>query len=64
VVTSRAILQIAAKWNCGACNARWRELAQSQIAFNFQTSAQQQMHAGPMALGPNTINGDLRKQLG
>jgi hypothetical protein len=43
---------------------RWRELAQSQIAFNFQTSAQQQMHAGPMALRPNTINGDLRKQLG
>jgi hypothetical protein len=37
---------------------------QSQIAFNFQKSAQQQMHAGPMALGPNTINGDLRKPLG
>jgi hypothetical protein len=46
---------------------RWRELARSQISFNFQKDApqQQQMHAGPMAMGPNTINGDLRgKQLG
>jgi hypothetical protein len=45
---------------------RWRELADSQIAFNFNKSSpqQQQMHAGPMQMGPNTINGDLRKQQG
>ena len=43
---------------------RWRDLAHSQIAFNFQKPGQQQMHAGPMQMGPNTINGDLRKQQG
>jgi hypothetical protein len=45
---------------------RWRELAHSQIAFNFNKSSpqQQQIHAGPMQMGPNTINGDLRKQQG
>jgi len=45
---------------------RWRELAHSRIAAQFQNrSTQQQMHAGPMAMGPNTIKGDLRaKQQG
>lgn len=41
---------------------RWRALAHKQIAFNFPKSSppQQQMHAGPMAMGPNTVNGDTR----
>jgi hypothetical protein len=51
-------------WKWAGQAERWCELAHSQIAFNFQKTAQQQMHAGPMAMGPNTINGDLRKQLG
>jgi hypothetical protein len=43
---------------------RWRELAHQRIAFNFQKTSRRQMHAGPMLMGPNTINGDFRKQQG
>jgi hypothetical protein len=43
---------------------RWRELAHRRIAFKFQKTGQLQMHAGPMQMGPNTINGDFRKQQG
>ena len=40
---------------------RWHELAHSQLQATFQRrSVQQQMHAGPMAMGPNTIYGDTR----
>jgi hypothetical protein len=37
-----------------------------EIAWRFQRrNAQQQMYAGPMAMGPNTVNGDARgKQQG
>jgi hypothetical protein len=48
------------RWKWVGQAERWRELAHKQIAFNFQ----RQMHAGPMQMGPNTINGDLRKQQG
>jgi hypothetical protein len=41
------------------------ELGRNQIAWRFQQRNNQQMHAGPMAMGPNTINGDTRfKQQG
>ena len=43
---------------------RWRELGHNQIAWRFQQRNMQHMHAGPMAMGPNTINGDARKQQG
>jgi hypothetical protein len=44
---------------------RWHELGRNQIAWRFQQRNNQQMHAGPMAMGPNTVNGDTRfKQLG
>jgi hypothetical protein len=43
---------------------RWRELGRSQTAWRSQQRNNQQMHAGPMAMGPNTINGDARKQQG
>ena len=37
----------------------WRELGHNQIAWRFQQrNVQQQMHTGPMAIGPNTIHGD------
>jgi hypothetical protein len=37
---------------------RWEHLAQKETASRFET-------IGPMAMGPNTINGDLRgKQKG
>jgi hypothetical protein len=43
------------KWVAQA--ERWQELGQSRMAWRSQ---RQQMHAGPMAMGPNTINGDAR----
>jgi hypothetical protein len=36
---------------------RWRKLGQRQ---NAQNRTQHQTHTGPMVMGPNTINGDLR----
>ena len=42
---------------------RWRELGHNQIAWRFQKrNVQQQMHAGPMAIGLNTIYGDSRSK--
>ena len=52
------------RWKWVGQAERWRDLAHSQIAFNFQKTGHKQMHAGPMQVGPNTINGDLRKPLG
>ena len=44
---------------------RWHELGRNKIAWRFQQRNNQQMHAGPMAMGPNTVNGDTRfKQQG
>jgi hypothetical protein len=44
---------------------RWHELGRSQIAWRFQQRNNQQMHAGPMVMEPNTISGDTRfKQQG
>ena len=41
----------------------WRELGHNQIAWRFQQrNVQQQMHTGPMAIGPNTIHGDSRSK--
>jgi hypothetical protein len=51
-----------AKWLVQA--ERWRALSHNRSARNFQRKNSQQMHAGPMAMGPNTINGDTRKQMG
>jgi hypothetical protein len=45
--------------------ARWHDLGKREVAWRFQRrNAQQQMHAGPMAMGPNTVKGDLRSQQG
>src|SRR6202521_3327349 len=42
---------------------KWRELEHREIAWRFQQrNFQQQMHAGPMAIGPNTIYGDSRSK--
>jgi hypothetical protein len=36
---------------------RWRELGEKEIAWRLQRkSTQQQMHAGPMAMGSNTVS--------
>ena len=40
---------------------RWRDLGKREVAWRFQRrNAQQKMHAGPMAMGPNTVKGDSR----
>lgn len=42
---------------------RWRELANSKSAWRLQKrSPQQQMHAGPMAMGSLTISGGSRSK--
>lgn len=38
---------------------RWRDLAHQEIASRLEDNL---MHAGPMAMGPNTIDGDFRRQ--
>ena len=37
---------------------RWSDLAHREIASRFQNHS---IHAGPMAMGPNTIEGDSRR---
>jgi hypothetical protein len=58
----RAKADPAKGWKWLGQAERWRKLGQRQSA---QRNGQQQMHTGPMVMGPNTINGDLRgKQFG
>lgn len=38
---------------------RWRVLEHRENAWQFQhRNSQQQMHAGPMTMGPNPVDGD------
>jgi hypothetical protein len=45
---------------------RWHDLGTREVALRFQRrNAHQQMHAGPMQMGPNTVKDDSRgKQQG
>jgi hypothetical protein len=44
---------------------RWKELAHSESAWRFQRRGTRQMHAGPMAMGPNPVQSGSRwKQMG
>jgi hypothetical protein len=57
----RAKADPAYNWKWLGQAKRWRELG--KMAWRFQRkNAQQQMHAGPMAMGPNTNSGDSRQQ--
>jgi hypothetical protein len=49
----------AGKWLCQAL--RWHELGLSRTFWPSTLRDKQQMHAGPMAMGPNTIGGDTRR---
>jgi hypothetical protein len=55
----RAISDRAHSWKWLGEADRWSELAHREIASRFQKIP---MHAGPMAMGPNTIAGDSRRQ--
>jgi hypothetical protein len=51
----------AAKW-LGQAD-RWHDLGKQESAWRFQrTNKQQQMHAGPMTMGPNPVSGQLRSR--
>jgi hypothetical protein len=55
----RAISDRARSWKWLGAADRWNNLAHREIASRFQNEP---MHAGPMAMGPNTIKGDSHRQ--
>jgi hypothetical protein len=55
----RAISDRAHSWKWLGEADRWNDLAHREIASRFQMKP---MHAGPMAMGPNTIVGDSHRQ--
>jgi hypothetical protein len=55
----RAKADPAKSWKWLGQAERWHKLGQRQ---SVQRNSQQQMRTGPMAMGPNTINGDLRRK--
>jgi hypothetical protein len=55
----RAISDRAHSWKWLGEADRWNDLAHREIASRFQMNP---MHAGPMAMGPNTIVGDSHRQ--
>jgi hypothetical protein len=55
----RAISDRANSWKWLGEADRWSDLAHREIASRFQNN---DMHAGPMAMGPNTIEGVSHRQ--
>jgi hypothetical protein len=55
----RAISDPAHSWKWLGEADRWSDLGHREIASRFQNN---QMHAGPMAMGPNDIEGDSHSQ--
>jgi hypothetical protein len=55
----RAISDRAHSWKWLGEADRWSDLAHREIAFRFQNN---QEHAGPMAMGPNPVDGDTHGQ--
>jgi hypothetical protein len=55
----RAILDRAHSWKWLGEAERWKDLAHLDIGDRFR---EKPIHAGPMAMGPNTIEGDSHRQ--
>ncbi|MGA2996741.1 hypothetical protein [Bradyrhizobium sp.] len=55
----RAISDLAHSWKWLGEADRWSDLAHREIASRFQNN---EMHAGPMAMGPNNVEGDSYQQ--
>ena len=55
----RAVSDRAHNWKWLGEADRWNDLAHREIASRFQ---KRPMHAGPMAMGPNTIEGNSHRQ--
>jgi hypothetical protein len=55
----RALSDRAHSWRWLGEADRWGDLAHREIASRFQNTP---MQTGPMAIGPNTIDGDSHRQ--
>jgi hypothetical protein len=55
----RAITDRAHNWKWLREADRWNDLTHREIASRFQNNG---MHAGPMAMGPNNVEGDSHQQ--
>jgi hypothetical protein len=55
----RAVSDRAHSWKWLGEADRWNDLAHREIVSRLQKNP---MHAGPMAMGPNTIEGDSHRQ--
>jgi hypothetical protein len=55
----RATFDHAHSWKWLGEAERWKDLAHLEFGDNFRTKP---IHPGPMAMGPNTIEGDSRRQ--
>jgi hypothetical protein len=55
----RAILDRAHSWKWLGEAERWKDLAHLDIGDRFRAKP---IHPGPMAMGPNTIEGDSHRQ--
>jgi hypothetical protein len=52
----RATLDLERSWKWLGEAKRWNDLAHSEISSSIHP-----LHTGPMAMGPNTIDGDLHR---
>jgi hypothetical protein len=56
IYRQRAMADPANSWKRLGQAERWRDLAKQEAAWRFQRrSSHQQMHAEPMAMGPNPV---------
>ena len=55
----RAISDLEHSWKWQGEADRWSDLAHREIASRFHNN---EMHAGPMAMGPNDVEGDSDQQ--
>jgi len=59
----RAKADPAHSWKWLGQADRWHNLGRREAAWRFQQrSIQQQMHAGPMAMGPDPVSGEPRSK--
>ena len=57
----RAIVEPEHTWKWLGQAERWRNLGHRKITSRFKRSNSEQPDLGPMAIGPNTIDGDQRR---
>jgi hypothetical protein len=55
----RAVFDHSHSWKWLGAAERWKDLAHAEIGDRFRGNP---THAGPMAMGPNTIEGDSHRQ--